>query len=114
MPEADTSTRIATDQDVATLINVFVVDPDRQQDLVELLETATEEVMRHLPGFVSANIHASANGTRVVNYAQWRSRAAFEAMLQEPTAQEHMRRAAELATEFDPNLYRVTSTHRVR
>jgi hypothetical protein len=25
--------------------------------------------MRHRPGFISANIHASLDGTRVVNYA---------------------------------------------
>lgn len=29
--------------------------------------------MRHIDGFVSANIHASLDGTRAVNYAQWRS-----------------------------------------
>lgn len=113
MPEGDTAaTHIAVDQDVATLVNVFVVTPEHQQQLVELLEEATVEVMRHLPGFVSANLHASNDGTRVVNYAQWSSPAAFQAMLQDPRAQEHMTRAGQLATEFDPNLYRVTSTHR--
>lgn len=55
---------------VVTLINVFTVEPARQPELVQLLVTATEEVMQYQPGFVSANIHASTDGERVVNYAQ--------------------------------------------
>ena len=49
----------------ATLINVFTVAPDRAADLAALLHTATEKVMRHQPGFRSANIHLSIDGTRV-------------------------------------------------
>jgi quinol monooxygenase YgiN len=105
------TTTIATGTTVATLINVFTVRPDRQRRLVELLVEATEEVMRHLPGFVAANIHASADGTRVVNYAQWESAEAFHAMLGNPVAQAHMGQAAELAEAYDPHLYTVESVH---
>lgn len=109
---SSTSSTISAAQDVTTLINVFTVAPERQQDLVRLLDEATEEVMRHRPGFVSANIHASADGTRVVNYAQWASAEDFQAMLQDRLAREHMGAAGELAESFEPNLYRVTSVHR--
>jgi quinol monooxygenase YgiN len=105
-----TTTTIATDQDVATLINVFIVTRMTQQPLVDLLTEATEQVMRHRPGFISANIHASLDGTRVVNYAQWRSRNDFQAMLDDPTAREHMSAAGSLAT-AEPRLYEVTSVH---
>lgn len=105
-----TTTTIATDQDVATLINVFTVTRETQQPLVDLLVEATEQVLRHRPGFVSANIHASLDGTRVVNYAQWRSRDDFQAMLDDPTAREHMGAAAALAP-FEPHLYEVASVH---
>jgi quinol monooxygenase YgiN len=104
-------TTISADAAVATLINVFTVRADRQQELVDLLTRATEEVMQHLPGFVAANIHASTDGTRVVNYAQWQSAAAFQAMLDDPAAQEHMRQAAALADQIDPHLYTVESVH---
>jgi hypothetical protein len=67
------TTIISTDQDIATLINVFTMDPDSQQQLVDLLDEATSQVIRHRAGFISANIHASLDGTRVVNYAQWRT-----------------------------------------
>jgi quinol monooxygenase YgiN len=102
---------IDPDVTVTTLINVFTVEPARQDELVALLDEATEAVMRHRPGFVSANIHASLDGTRVVNYAQWESEEAMNAMLADPACREHRSGAAALAG-FEPHLYRVCSTHR--
>jgi quinol monooxygenase YgiN len=95
----------------ATLINVFTVEPERARELAGLLTAATDEVMQHVPGFVSANIHLSTDGTRVVNYAQWDSADAFQAMLTNPAAREHMDKCAALATSFDPHLYTVESVH---
>lgn len=100
-------TKISRGSDVVTLINVFTVESEDQQRLVELLVEATESIMNGLPGFVSANIHRSLDGTRVVNYAQWRSREAFEAMLGNPEAAAHMREAGKLAESFEPRLYEV-------
>jgi Antibiotic biosynthesis monooxygenase len=60
------------------------------------------------PGFVSANIHSSLDGTRVTNYAQWRSTEAFETMLQNQEAAEHMGEAARIAQRFEPHLYEVS------
>jgi antibiotic biosynthesis monooxygenase (ABM) superfamily enzyme len=54
-----------------TLINVFTVEPENQDRLIEAWQRSTDEVIRHLPGFVSANIHASLDGTKVVNYARF-------------------------------------------
>jgi heme-degrading monooxygenase HmoA len=96
---------------VATLINVFTVAPERAAELAEMLRMATEETMRFVPGFVSANIHVSTDGTRVVNYAQWQSAEAFHAMLQDSGAREHMDRCAAVATSFEPRLYTVASVH---
>jgi quinol monooxygenase YgiN len=69
-------------------------------------DEATEQTMRHLPGFVSANIHRSLDGKRVANYAQWRSAADFQAMLANPAVVPHMQKCRELAT-YDANLYDV-------
>jgi quinol monooxygenase YgiN len=101
-------TRIAADNNVVTLINIFAVRPDQQQHLVDLLVEATESVMKYQPGYVSANIHKSLDGTRVTNYAQWRSRDAFEAMLRDPEANLHMQEAARVAEKFEPHLYEVS------
>jgi quinol monooxygenase YgiN len=95
----------------ATLINVFTVEPENAAKLAGLLHEATETVMRHFPGFVSANIHVSTDGTRVVNYAQWETAEAYQTMLADPTAREHMAPAAALASSFDPHVYTVESVH---
>lgn len=92
-----------------TLINVFTVAPERQQDLVTALEEATERSIRYRPGFVSVNIHASLDGTRVVNYAQWESREHLEAMLADPASNDHIQKISELASS-DPQLYQVRTT----
>src|SRR2546430_9972704 len=65
----DTST-IRAGAEIFTLINVFSVAPDHQQELANVLIEATEHTMRQQPGFISANIHTSLDGRHVVNYAR--------------------------------------------
>jgi len=92
---------IEKERKIMTLVNVFTVSPEKQAELAELLINSTEETMRYLPGFISASIHRSLDGKKVVNYAQWRSEADFAAMRNNPQAQPHMKAAAALAT-FEP------------
>lgn len=103
------ATTIRTGLEVMTLVNVFTVDPQQQQELVDVLVEATDDVMQTLPGFVSANIHRSLEGRHVVNYAQWRSRADFDAMREDPASGSHMARAAALA-QFTPIVCEVVHT----
>jgi quinol monooxygenase YgiN len=93
-----------------TLVNVFDVEAEKQQELVDLLIDGTEKVMQHRPGFVSVNLLASNDGTRVVNYAQWRSQDDVKATMADPDVQGYARRAAELA-QARPNVYSVVSVH---
>ncbi|MEP6967167.1 MAG: antibiotic biosynthesis monooxygenase family protein [Pseudomonadota bacterium] len=93
------------DQPPIVLINTFTVAPERADALVALLAQATDAVMRHRPGFVGIKLHVSLDRTRVVNYAQWRSKGDFDAMLADPEAREHMGKAAALAERFEPVLY---------
>jgi heme-degrading monooxygenase HmoA len=65
--------------------------------------------MKNLPGFVSATIHKSADGVRVVNYAQWHSREDFEAIFNNPEATAHMKPIMEIA-KFDAHLYEVVES----
>jgi len=102
---------ISEDQDVVTLINVFTVEPENQQPLVDLLVEATKTTMSRQPGYVSASFHASLDGTRVTNYAQWRTREDFEAIFSNPEVRPHMEEAAMLAIGFEPHLYRVKFSH---
>ncbi len=100
---------ISTDNKVVTLINVFTVEPEDQQRVVDMLVEATEKTMKNLPGFVSASIHKSLDGVRVTNYAHWRKREDFEAMLKNPEATAHMKPITEIAT-FDAHLYEVVES----
>ena len=104
-------TTIQQHADYATLINVFTVEPSKAAELTAVLRAATDEVMRQQPGFMSANIHLSADRTRVLNYAQWESVDSYQAMLASPATQPHMAQAAALAVSFDPHLYTVESVH---
>lgn len=102
---------IAEHAPLTTLINFFTVAPERAAELAEMLRRATEETMQFVPGFISANIHVSTDGTRVVNYAQWQSAQAYQAVFNDPNAREHMGACAAIATGFEPHLYTVESVH---
>ena len=91
---------------VLTLINVFTVAPERQMELVNLLIRATNESVRHAPGFISSSLHRSLDGTKVTMYAQWRSLEDYEAMRKNPAPLTYFEQALAFA-KFDPGLYEV-------
>jgi quinol monooxygenase YgiN len=101
---------ISKDSKVLTLINVFTVRPEDQQRLLDLLVKATDETMRKMPGFISASFHKSSDGVRVVNYAQWESREAWEVIFQDPEARKHVEESQKLG-KADYHIYEVYSTH---
>lgn len=101
--------QIAAKNNMVTLINVFTVDPANQQRLVELLTRATEVSVRHAPGFVSASLHRSTDGTKVTMYAQWRSVEDYQAMRQDPAPLPFLEEALTIAA-FDPGMYEVVQT----
>ena len=99
-------TVISSQNEVYTLINVFTVAPENQQQLVDTLIETTERWVKHLPGFVSASFHKSLDGTRVVNYAQWKDKAAFELMGQNPEVRARMGLAQQIG-QADGHFYTV-------
>jgi quinol monooxygenase YgiN len=92
-----------------TLINVFTVDPSNQERLIELLSRATETSVRHAPGFISANLHRSIDGTKVTMVAQWRSAEDYQAMRNDPAPLPFLQEALTIA-KFDPGMYHVART----
>lgn len=54
---------------IITQINVFTVPEGGQDALIDYLSKAAE-VAREVDGWISASLHRSLDGTRVVNYAQ--------------------------------------------
>lgn len=97
-----------TDKPV-TLINVFTVEPARQQQLIDLLTRATEDSVRHAPGFISARLHRSLDGTKVTMYAQWRSNEDYQAMREDPAPLPYLKQALAIA-KFEPSMYEIVQT----
>ena len=77
---------------VCTVITRMETRPGEQEKLVNLLKLSIRGMKKH-PGFVSACVHQSTDGTAILNYMQWRSQADFENFVQQP-------RRAEAETEF--------------
>ena len=93
---------ISLRDDHYTLINVFTVtSPEDQRRVFDEIVAATA-VIRRFPGFVSANVHRSHDGARVVNYAQWRSKEEFDAMRAHPDVQEHFRACRAVTNDIEP------------
>jgi len=92
-----------------TLINIFTVDPAKQKELMDVLVRATEAFVRHAPGFISARLHRSLDGTKVAMYAQWQSREAYEAMRRDPGPRPYFEQALAIAT-FELGMYEVVQT----
>jgi quinol monooxygenase YgiN len=92
-----------------TLINVFTVDPQNQQRLIDLLTRATEVSVRHAAGFISSTLHRSFDGTKVTMVAQWRSAEDYQAMRSDPAPLPFLQEALTLAT-FEPGMYEVVQS----
>jgi quinol monooxygenase YgiN len=102
-------TTISPSRMLVTLINVFTVEPANQRKLLELVARATENSVRHAPGFVSASLHRSLDGTKVTMYAQWRSVEDYQAMRENTAPSPYLRQALAIA-KFDPAMYEVVET----
>ncbi|MGB7263284.1 MAG: antibiotic biosynthesis monooxygenase family protein, partial [Albidovulum sp.] len=91
-----------------TVITTFEMTPGTAQDLMEELNAAYDQFIRHQPGFIGAGLHMNDAQTRIANYSQWRDRKDFQAMLRTPEMRERNRRIAALCARFEPVMYEVT------
>jgi hypothetical protein len=94
---------ISKEADIVTLINVFTCRPETQQHLIDAWIRATEATLGKIPGIISAALHRSKDGTRVVNYAQWRTSEGWEQLL-EVGKQEYFKEMGKFGTP-DAHLY---------
>jgi quinol monooxygenase YgiN len=101
---------IASDKDsTATIINVFTVAPANQRRLIDLLTRATDGFVNRAPGFISATLHRSIDGTKVTMYARWRSMEDYQSMRQDPGPLPFLQEALTFAT-FEPGMYEIVRT----
>ena len=98
---------ITTDATRQTVLTTFEVTPGTCEDLIDELQSAYDEVIRHQPGFIAAALHVNDAATRIANYSQWRSRKDFLAMLRTEEMRVRNRRINELCRSFEPVMYEV-------
>ena len=66
-----------------TLAIEFETDPATAEEMIEDIAEVVERWFGPDPRFVSASFHLSDDGRRVLNYAQWTSRADYQAFMDE-------------------------------
>jgi hypothetical protein len=93
---------------IITQINLFTVPAGGQDALIELLSEAAR-FSRETPGWLSASLHKSCDGTRVVNHAQSESPAAAQAVIERLRDSGLLTRNKALG-EAHPGLYEVVFT----
>lgn len=103
-------TVIRADDGTVSMINVFTVEPERQQELADVLSEGADRYIRHRPGCLSVNILPSNDGSRLIYLAQWRSKADIRATMSDANCQFYRDKAAELATP-DAHAYTVSAVH---
>ena len=93
---------ISREGNLVTLINVFETEPEKQQELINQWIRFVQEV-KNEPGLIGAALHKSTDGTRVINYAQWRSEEEYANFVKKSIKPI----APSLASRVDPHLYEV-------
>lgn len=91
-----------------TIINKFSVEPNNQNMLLKYLDDL-RMVVEKLTGFISANVHKSIDGTRIVSYAQWKSKENYQAVYTNLEAKQHLDEIKKIS-KFNWNFYEVVYT----
>ena len=99
---------IRADSGIITQINIFTVPDGGQQALIDLLQEAAASC-RTVPGWLSASLHRSLDGTRVVNYAQARDQLAMRRVFEHLQSSGFLERNKALGVAH-PGLYEVACT----
>jgi C-6 monooxygenase len=96
------TTKLIPNNGQLTLINTYMVKPERADELIEFLSRSSQQTLRYVPGFISANLHLSLDRTKVVNYAQWVDAEATAAARQDARIGELMRQQLQIVESFTP------------
>lgn len=104
-------TEIATDFAGQTVITTFEMSPATAHDLIEALQAAYDQFIRHQPGFLGAGLHMNDAMTRVCNYSKWRRREDYQAMLRTPEMRDRNRVIASYCRGFEPVMYEVVGVY---
>jgi quinol monooxygenase YgiN len=101
-------TTLSLDNSLTTVIVIFKVKPEQQQELIQAIQEFLETVKTQ-PGFVSANLHQSTDGLKVANYAQWSDIDSFTAFKNNQQVQAKAAKLFEFDTP-DSHVYEIVTS----
>ena len=80
-----------------------------QAPLIDTLKSFSNGFVEKQPDFISANVHRSFDGKRVVSYAQWKSKEAYQLIYTNVDALPYLDKIKNVS-KFSWNLYDVVYT----
>ena len=95
----------------AVFVNVIEVDPDRYEQLMEILKEGNDSVIRHFKGFISCVLLVNADRSRVITVARWTTADAIKALASDPVIAGYAKRTAALA-KATPAVFSVAAEYR--
>jgi heme-degrading monooxygenase HmoA len=95
----------------AVFVNVIEVDPNRYEQLMEILKEGNDSVARHRKGFISCLLLANADRSRVITVARWTSADAINAVANDPVLAEYGKRTGAVA-KATPAVFTVVADYR--
>jgi heme-degrading monooxygenase HmoA len=101
------ATALDRELDLVTLINTFTVTPENQQAFVDVQHGEYRRLSGQIRGAVAANLHRGRSGTRVINYAQFRSLEDFQAWQTSDLMKQHRPVIARYVERVSPGLFRL-------
>lgn len=103
-------TQIAKEFQGQTVICTFDVTPGSAHDVLDALNAAYDQVIRHQPGYISAAVHLNDAQTRIATYSQWQDRRDYQAMLRNAEMRDRNREINAMCRHFEPVMYEVIDT----
>jgi heme-degrading monooxygenase HmoA len=97
---------IRTENQPVTQITIVEPEPGKQAETLSLMKQRARFMARQ-PGFVSISLHRSLNGSRIVNYIQWRNRELLHAAHHSPEFRKEWGHLGAISDEIEPHLYEV-------
>lgn len=94
---------------MVAIINVFTVQPENQQKLLNMITSFSERTASKCPGFISARFHAGLEGTRVTGIIYWQSQEACNNLWQTPEWRPFLEEHSPLFQHLDSHFYTVVA-----
>ena len=89
---------ISKDQECFTMMVFFEVSASQQRWVLDINIEATQDKIRHMPGFVGVAFLRSLDGERVTEYIQWKSEGHLQEAMNDPEFFEHIPRLERIAS----------------